>query len=298
MAGAFAPMGRSTRIPLVALPVPARAAQNRAVPGTPRRPPERSAKLDEGARVSRPSPKSAGLEHAHTVRAIRARLASRPGPGYVRDWVYGGIDGAVTTLAVVAGVIGAELSPGVVLILGFANLLADGFSMAASNYSGTKAEVDDYRRLEAIERQHIAVSPEGERAEVREIYAAKGFEGRDLERAVRVITADEGRWVDTMLSEEYGLPAVARSPIKSALSTFVAFGLCGAVPLAPFIMGLPATFETSTLLTALVFFGIGAVKARWSTAPWWRSGLETLAIGLAAAGLAFVAGYGLRRYAL
>lgn len=262
------------------------------------RPPERDAQLDAAVRASRPVRDVAGLEHGHTIRAIRARLARRPGTGYVRDWVYGGIDGAVTTLAVVAGVIGAELSAGVVLILGFANLLADGFSMAASNYSGTKAEVDDYRRLEAVERQHIAVAPEGERAEVREIFAAKGFEGRDLERAVRVITADKDRWVDTMLSEEYGLPAVPRSPLKSALSTFAAFASCGAVPLVPFVIGVPAAFETSTLLTALVFFAIGAAKARWSTAPWWRSGLETLAIGLAAAGLAFAAGYGLRRYAV
>ena len=262
------------------------------------RPPERDAQLDETVHASRPGRDVAGLEHEHTIRAIRARLARRPGTGYVRDWVYGGIDGAVTTLAVVAGVIGAELSAGVVLILGFANLLADGFSMAASNYSGTKAEVDDYRRLEAVERQHIAVAPEGERAEVREIFAAKGFEGRDLERAVRVITAEEDRWVDTMLSEEYGLPAVPRSPVKAALGTFAAFAACGAVPLIPFVIGVPAAFETSTFLTALVFFAIGAAKARWSTAPWWRSSLETLAIGLAAAGLAFAAGYGLRRYAV
>jgi VIT1/CCC1 family predicted Fe2+/Mn2+ transporter len=227
--------------------------------------------------------------------AIRTRLARPPGIGYVRDWVYGGIDGAVTTLAVVAGVVGAELSPRVVLVLGLANLVADGFSMAASNYSGTKAEVDDYRRLRAIEKRHIAMAPEGERAEVREIYAAKGFEGRDLERAVRVITAEDDRWIDTMLSEEYGLPQVLRSPLRSALSTFAAFVVCGTVPLLAFLVGLPAPFEASMLLTALVFFGIGALKARWSTARWWRSGAETLAIGLAAAGLAFTVGYGLRR---
>jgi VIT1/CCC1 family predicted Fe2+/Mn2+ transporter len=236
------------------------------------------------------------MEHAHTPEVIRERLRQRPGAGYVRDWVYGGIDGAVTTLAIVAGVVGADLSSRVVLVLGLANLLADGFSMAASNYSGTKAEVDDYDRLRRVEQRHIATDPEGERAEVREIYSAKGFEGRDLERAVGVITADDDRWVETMLSEEYGLAPVLRSPLKSACSTFAAFVLCGSVPLLAFLLGLPAALEAAVVLTGLVFFAIGAAKARWSARVWWRSGVETLAVGLVAAGVAFAVGYGLRRF--
>jgi VIT1/CCC1 family predicted Fe2+/Mn2+ transporter len=239
-------------------------------------------------------PDPSSLEHSHAPHAIRARLAQSPTPSYVRDWVYGGIDGAVTTLAVVAGVVGADLSPRVVIVLGLANLVADGFSMAASNYSGTKTEVDDWRRLREIEARHIEAAPQGEREEIRQIYAAKGFEGRDLEHAVGVITADKARWVDTMLSEEYGLPPVLRSPFRSALSTFAAFVLSGSVPLLAFVLELPAAFALSAVLTAGVFFAIGALKARWSTAPWWRSGLETFVIGLGAAGLAFAVGYGLR----
>lgn len=80
------------------------------------------------------------LEHEHTLEAIRTRLARRAPHSYLRDFVYGGIDGAVTTFAVVSGVAGAELGTRVVLILSVANLIADGFSMAASNYSGTRAE--------------------------------------------------------------------------------------------------------------------------------------------------------------
>ena len=55
------------------------------------------------------------------------------------DFIYGSIDGAVTTFAIVAGVVGASLSPNIILILGFANLFADGFSMAAANYQASKA---------------------------------------------------------------------------------------------------------------------------------------------------------------
>jgi vacuolar iron transporter family protein len=59
---------------------------------------------------------------------------------YLAEFVYGSIDGTITTFAIVAGVMGAALSSTVVLILGFANLFADGFSMAVSNYLSTKSQ--------------------------------------------------------------------------------------------------------------------------------------------------------------
>lgn len=203
----------------------------------------------------------------------------------------GGIDGAVTTFAIVAGVVGAELSTTVILVLGLANLLADGFSMAASNYSGVKAQKDDYERLRAMELRHIVSSPEGEREEVRHIFAAKGFEGDDLERVVDVITESNERWIRVMLEEEHGLPRVSRSPVKAGLYTFVAFLMCGAVPLIPFLIGNSVnTMVFATLATGCVFFGIGAMKSKWSTARWWLSGIETLVIGMTAAGVAYAVG--------
>ena len=236
-------------------------------------------------------------EHEHTVDAIGERLAAGPRQNYLRDWIYGGIDGAVTTFAVVAGVVGAQLSPFVIVILGLANLLADGFSMAASNFLGTKSEHDDMRRLAAIEHRHIELAPEGEREEVRQIYAAKGFEGADLERVVQLITSDRERWVRTMLTEEYGLPLEARSPWRAALSTFSAFAICGLVPLIPFLVGATNAFPISVVLTGAVFFVIGSIKSRWSTVPWWRSGLSTFFVGGIAAVLAYVVGLLLRNLA-
>ena len=107
------------------------------------------------------------MEHEHSPDAIRKRLETGPTHNYLRDWIYGGIDGAVTTLAVVSGVAGAHLSKWIIIALGFANLFADGFSMAASNYLGTKAEHDDWRRLERIENRHIDEAPEGGKAIIR-----------------------------------------------------------------------------------------------------------------------------------
>lgn len=234
------------------------------------------------------------LEHGHEPDEIAQRLAGGPRISYLRDWVYGGIDGAVTTFAVVAGVEGAGLSPAIVLVLGAANLLADGFSMAASNYSATKAEMDDARRIQAMERRHIRTHPEGEREEVRQIFASKGFKGQVLEEIVDVITASEARWLETMMTEEHGLPPQQRSPLKGAVATFISFFVCGGIPLVPFIFGAGASLEIASAMTAVVFFTIGSLKSVWSTARWWRSGLETLSIGAAAAVLAYGAGYFLR----
>jgi VIT1/CCC1 family predicted Fe2+/Mn2+ transporter len=209
----------------------------------------------------------------------------------LRDFIYGGIDGAVTTFAIVAGVVGAALSSNVILILGVANLLADGFSMAASNYSGMKTVVDDVARLREIEKKHVRTDPDGEREEVRQILAEKGLSGETLEDAVTKITSNEKRWIDLMLVEEYGMAPELASPVKGALATFAAFVVCGAVPLLPFAFGVDNGFEVSIIMTALVFLAIGAAKAKWSLAPWWRSSLETLFIGGAAAAMAYVVGY-------
>ena len=230
------------------------------------------------------------MEHEHSPAAIRKRLEGGPKHNYLRDWIYGGIDGSVTTMAVVTGVAGAQLSKWIVLALGFANLFADGFSMAASNYLGTKAEHDDWRRLEAIENRHIDVEPDGEREELTQIFERKGFEGRDLKRIVELTTANRDRWVRTMLVEEYGLPHAVRSPWIAAFCTFTAFVLCGLAPLVPYLFGIDHSLTTSLILTAAVFVVIGSIKSRWSTASWWHSGLTTLLVGTVAAALAYLAG--------
>jgi VIT1/CCC1 family predicted Fe2+/Mn2+ transporter len=232
---------------------------------------------------------AAPLEHGHSREEIRQRLSSRPEETYLRDWVYGGIDGAVTTFAVAAGAAGANLSPQIVLILGFANLLADGFSMAVANYSGTKTEREQYERFLAIEHKHIAAIPEGEREEIRQIFAKKGFRGEDLESAVTTISSDEDRWAQTMVLEEYGMAPMLRSPVKAALCTFAAFALSGSIPLAPYLAG--GGLLASMSATSVAFLLIGSLKSHWSLRSAWRSGLETLVIGSIAAGLAFGAGH-------
>jgi len=231
-----------------------------------------------------------------STEEIASRIAQKPKHSYLRDWVYGGMDGAVTTFAVVSGVIGANLAPHVILILGFVNLVADGFSMAAANYIGTRAEDDQYKQLEVFEKNQIDTIPEEEKEEVRQIYMQKGFGGETLENIVNHITSDRKLWVKTMMQEEYGLSVAIRSPVKAALSTFAAFIVCGFLPLMTFILNLKDAFLISSILTGVVFFSIGSLKSRWSMKPWWISGLKTLAIGTTAAILAYLVGFMFQEY--
>ncbi len=230
------------------------------------------------------------LEHSHAPADVAARIRTPNRQGYLRDTIYGAIDGAVTTFAIVAGVVGAGLSPAIIIALGVANVLADGFSMAAANYSGTKAEADNIARIRGIEERHIREVPEGERLELREILAAKGLSGQVLEDATDAIAANKRAWIDLMLVDEYGLSPVDPHPMRAALATFFAFLAAGLVPLVPFVFALADAFTVSIALTGAVFFSIGAMKSHFSLAPWWRSGLETLAIGGAAAAIAFFVG--------
>jgi VIT1/CCC1 family predicted Fe2+/Mn2+ transporter len=233
-------------------------------------------------------------EHEHSPEAIKERLSQETKPSYLRDWVYGGIDGVVTTFAVVSGVQGAELAASSAIILGFANLIADGFSMAASNYLGTQTELQLQSRYEAIEEKHIILYPEGEKEEVRQILEQKGLTGTTLFDAVTAITSNRKQWIRTMLSEEYGLPLSTRNPWKAALSTLLSFLLCGLIPLVPYLLGIKFRFLLSSIATGIVFFLIGSIRSNWTSARWWQSGLITFIIGSSAASLAYIVGAILR----
>ncbi|MGI9394861.1 MAG: VIT1/CCC1 transporter family protein, partial [Boseongicola sp.] len=94
-------------------------------------------------------------DHGHSQKEIAARISAPAGKGVLREAVFGAIDGSITTFAIVAGVAGAGLSPFIIVVLGLANVLADGFSMAAAAYSGSKAEQDNFHRVRKIEERHI-----------------------------------------------------------------------------------------------------------------------------------------------
>lgn len=235
------------------------------------------------------------LEHSHTPDAIALRIAQPASQSYLKDAIYGSVDGTVTTFAVVSGVAGAGLSPTIIIILGMANLLADGFSMAAANFLGTRAENQQLDRLRQIERKHIRECPDGEREEIRQILQQQGFDGTLLADAVDQITSDEQTWVDTMLQSEYGLSLDRPAALPAAAVTFGSFLVIGSLPLLPFIWTwargqMDSPYVLSAVMTGLAFFIVGAIKSRFVQQHWWWSGFETLAVGAIAAAIAFLCG--------
>jgi VIT1/CCC1 family predicted Fe2+/Mn2+ transporter len=236
---------------------------------------------------------------AHSPEAIRRATEQHGGTShqYVGDMVYGGLDGIVTTFAVVSGVAGAGLGSGIILILGLANLLADGLSMAAGAYLSLKSEREYYQREREREAWEVEHFPEGERIEMLELYKAKGYSQEDAQTLIAIQSKNQELWVDEMMVQELGLLPDDRRPTYSALATLASFVVAGAVPLLVYVVGLfvpidPSTaFMTSIILSAMALFGLGAAKVLITERNWFRSGLEMLIVGGLAAAVAYLVGY-------
>jgi len=216
------------------------------------------------------------------------------------DFIYGSIDGAVTTFAIVAGVMGASLPSVIILILGFANLFADGFSMAAANYQASKARNEFVQMKRKQEEWEIDNLEEQERDEIRDIYREKGFKDELLDDVVRIITSKRKVWIDTMMKEELGLIEDEKNPIHSSVSTFVGFNLVGLIPLIPFMIFMMIGIELngeafvySIVGVCAAFFLVGMIKGKIVKKSMIRSGISTLIIGGIAAIVAYLVGYGL-----
>ena len=214
---------------------------------------------------------------------------------YLREFVYGGIDGAVTTFAVVAGGFGANLEPGVLIILGFANLLADGFSMSVGAYLSAKSEKDNFTKHEKIEYWEVENLPEVEREEIADIYRAKGFKGELLDKIVDHICSDKDLWVAEMMKDELGMMRDSKSPFKIGLATLISFILVGFIPLMVYLWDFffPTElniFLWTSILTGVAFLIVGWLKGIVNQTSAIRSISETVALGLLAAVVAYYVG--------
>ncbi len=222
---------------------------------------------------------------------------------YISEFVYGGIDGAVTTFAVVAGAAGANADIIWVLIFGFANLIADGFSMSVGNYFSVKAERDNFEKHKKIEYWEIENLREKEVEEIREIYEAKGFKGELLEQVVEVITSNNDVWVDTMMKEELEMTKDQKAPVKTAFATFLSFNVIGIIPLLSYVMSALFDFQGDLFLISCIATGIalmivGYLKSEVTQTSHFKGILETLLLGGLAAFLAYLAGDVLAAYLL
>jgi VIT1/CCC1 family predicted Fe2+/Mn2+ transporter len=235
---------------------------------------------------------------AHDPAKIRKAAEQHGGTGsqYLGEMVYGGLDGIITTFAVVSGVAGAQLSPNIILILGAANLFADGFSMAVGSFLSTKSEQEYYQREKQRESWEVDHFPDGERAELIEMYRGQGYSEEDANTLVAIKSKDRDRWVRSMMIEELEMIEDTSNPFYNALATLIAFIIAGSVPLIVFVLGIffpipqQAGFPVSLVLSGLALFGLGAMKVLVTQNNPWRSGLEMMLVGGLAAAVAYLVG--------
>jgi len=240
-------------------------------------------------------------EHADIKQALEEHRKDethghRLGP-YIQDIVYGGNDGIVTTFAVVAGTVGADLPHYVVIILGLANLLADGISMGTGAFLSIKSERDQYTRLRKEELEEIEKMPEIEKEEIREFYEAKGFAGDELEHVVNVITSDKNVWADTMMVEEHGLTSSGGDkPFLHGFTTFLSFQIFGAIPLMPYIFAIERDirFTVAIVSTFAALVLLGATRSFVTRERLFRGPIEIVGIGALGAIVAYIIGFLLR----
>ncbi|GAB1446915.1 MAG: VIT1/CCC1 transporter family protein [Cyclobacteriaceae bacterium] len=214
---------------------------------------------------------------------------------YLGEFVYGGIDGSVTTFAVVTGAVGAGLDSSVILILGFANLFADGFAMSVGAYMSSKSEKQNYTKHKNIEYWEVEHLPEIEREEIEDIYRKKGFEEPLLSQVVNVITQDKDRWVNEMMKDELNLIENTKSPFQTGLVTFLSFVFIGIIPLSIYVFdffspSIQDIFIWSSALTALGFILIGYLKSIVTQSGILKGISETVTLGGLAALVAYFVG--------
>lgn len=214
---------------------------------------------------------------------------------YLGEFVYGGIDGSVTTFAVVAGSVGAGLDSAIIIILGFANLLADGFSMSIGAYLSTKSEQANFEKIKKAKQQSIEQFPDQEREKLHNLYLKKGLKIEHIQQLIVSITRDKSLWLDTLLIEEEGLIKDHKSAFSVGLATYISFILIGLIPLSVYLWDYLHSFPGhlflwSSLLTGFGFLIVGYLKSIITEVSVIKSVIETLALGAIAAGVAYLVG--------
>ena len=199
------------------------------------------------------------------------------GGDWLREIVFGLNDGLVTTLVFLMVVSGGASSN--LLLIMLSEVMAGGVSMALGGYLSARTEREILDHRIATEQYEVEHEPEEERAELREIYQRKGFQGPLLDRVVNYLTADKKRWHQAMVHDELGVVEDTTSnPVWQGLQIGLSFVIGGLIPTIPVLLALPQARWWAYGLTALTAISLGAVKARYTEKGPLRAGLEFLVV--------------------
>ncbi len=212
--------------------------------------------------------------------------------GTLRAAIFGVSDGLVSNAALIMGFAGSGVTNSTVAFAGVAGLLAGAFSMAAGEYVSVAGQRDVFARELRLEAQELAEHPEEEARELELLYRAKGMDRALARAAAAKILEDPQVALDTLAREELGLdPDDLGSPVRVAVSSFVAFAVGAAIPLLPFaLVAGSAAMWLAIVATAVALLGVGALVGRLSGAGVLRSALRQFLVGAAAAGVTYLVG--------
>jgi VIT1/CCC1 family predicted Fe2+/Mn2+ transporter len=236
-------------------------------------------------------------------RHIKEEHKQSPFASYLKEIIYGGVDGIITTFAVVAGFSGAalsgdttiELTSVVVLLFGLANLFADGVSMGLGNFLSVRSDQSLYRSVRKKEEHETANNGDVEAEETVTILMAKGFIEADARTITLLYRKNPEYWIDFMMNNELKMPDPRGGhAVYSGVATFLSFISFGIIPLLPFLLidslSPRALFEISSLGTFLALVTLGLFKREVIGGSSIRLVGEVVIVGSAAAFVAFLVG--------
>ncbi len=213
--------------------------------------------------------------------------------GNLRATVFGINDGLVSNAALVMGVAGSGAAPSIVLMTGAAGLLAGALSMAAGEYVSVRSQRDMYEYQISLEKEELAEYPEEEAEELALIYEARGMDIEQARTFARSLLGNPDHALDVLAREELGLnPDDLGSPLGAASSSFLAFALGAVIPLAPFLIGLPAhsVMGWTIGVTAIALAAVGMLISLFTGRNAWFGAARMVAIGGGAGVIAWLVG--------
>lgn len=234
---------------------------------------------------------SAGMEGGALAR-LEGRHRSMRGNA-LRAAVLGANDGLVSNMSLIMGVAGASLSGHVILVTGFAGLLAGACSMALGEWLSVQSSRELYTKQIAVEREELIEAPKEEEEELALIYEAKGISKEEARKLAAAIIKDESKALATLSREELGIDpeSLGGSAWEAAWTSFVLFAMGAIIPVVPFLFlqGQDAVVG-SLLFSSIGLFVIGGAVTLFTGQKLFYSGFRQLGFGLAASGITFVIG--------
>ncbi len=211
--------------------------------------------------------------------------------GFLRSIVYGFNDGLTANFGLVAGVLGADVAPHIVIISGVAGAMADALSMGSSGYLAAKSEAEVQAHQIDMERHEIRLMPDLEEDELALIYEAKGLTAESARETARAMMQDPSQALETMAREELNIHPADMAPLREGLITGAATAVGAIIPIAPFFLldHWPAVW-LSLAVSMTAHFAIGAARAIFTGRGIWVSGRDMFLVGFGVAAAGYVLG--------